>query len=44
MIHLSLADLANIRRRQKIHAAELQEAGLLEEEEDEEEDEKEEKI
>lgn len=34
MIHLSLADLANIRRRQKIHAAELADAGLIKKEED----------
>lgn len=34
MIHLSLADLAGIRRRQKIHAAELADAGLIKKEED----------
>lgn len=34
MIHLSLADLAKIRRRQEIHAAELADAGLIKKEED----------
>lgn len=34
MIYLSLADLAGIRRRQKFHAAELADAGLIEKEED----------
>lgn len=34
MIHLSLADLARIRRRQEIHAAELEGAGLIKKEED----------
>ena len=34
MIHLNLSDLAGIRRRQKIHAAELADAGLIKKEED----------
>lgn len=34
MIYLSLADLARIRRRQEIHAAELEGAGLIKKEED----------
>lgn len=34
MIHLSLADLANIRRRQEFHAKELADAGLIKKEED----------
>lgn len=34
MIHLSLADLAKIRRRQEIHAKELAADGLIKKEED----------
>lgn len=34
MIYLSLADLARVRRRQEIHAAELEGAGLIKKEED----------
>ena len=34
MIYLSLADLANIRRRQEFHAKELEADGLIKKEED----------
>lgn len=34
MIYLNLSDLAGIRRRQEIHAAELADAGLIKKEED----------